>query len=48
MKIELILNTEHPYEHYLENLKGEKFYFNPHKPNGESINDFLMDAKEII
>ena len=44
MKIQLILNKEHPYKYYLENSKGERFYFNPHKRNGEELNDFLMDA----
>lgn len=43
--IKLLLSTEHPYRYFLENSKGERLYFNPHKRSGEELNDFLVDAE---
>lgn len=45
MKLQLTLNTEDPFNYFLENEKGHKYWFNPHSTNGEELNNFLSDCK---
>lgn len=40
-KIILELNTDDPFGNYLENKRGDKFYFDPYKSNGEELDNFL-------
>ncbi|WP_185956491.1 hypothetical protein [Changchengzhania lutea] len=44
LKIELILNIEDPFKHYLENETGDRFYFNPNSTNGRELDSFLVCA----
>jgi len=38
----LTINCDDPYNYYLINCKGDKYYFNPHTTYGEELYDFIL------